>query len=276
MDEAGFEILSRETINMHWLYDLPTWLMALLIVTLLVSVSLTGLYITHQRLHRGNLTDHIDNGTVGWFFSGLTLFYGLLLGLLTVAAWGSYNQTITIASQEAATIATLYRDLAGYPKTAQNELRYQLRQYVHLVIEKSWPAQRQGKLPTSETVVLNLFQKHLFSLEQFSQSQLVIHAETIRAYNSLVELRRQRLEAINGGVPGVIWAVVLLGAMATIFFSYCFVVKSYPLHATLTGVLSAMIGLLIFLLVVLDHPFWGEVSVSSDAYKAVLYNLMIP
>lgn len=265
-----------DIIDMHWLYDLPTWLLALLIVTLFVSVSLVGLFLTHRRLHRSTLTDQIDNGTVGWFFSGLTLFYGLLLGLLTVAAWGNYNQTMTIVSQEAATIATLYRDLAGYPKPAQNELRYRLRQYVQLVIEKSWPAQQQGKLPTSETAVLNLFQKHFFGLDGFSQSQLVLHAETIRAYNSLVELRRQRLEAINGGVPGVIWAVVLLGAMATIFFSYCFVVKSYLLHATLTGVLSAMIGLMVFLLVVLDHPFWGEVSVSSDAYKAVLYNLMIP
>lgn len=261
---------------MLWLYGLPTWLLALLIVTLFVTLSLSGLYLVHRRLHRTALSDHIDNGTVGWFFSGLTLFYGLLLGLLTVAAWGNFNQTTTIASQEAATIATLYRDLAGYPKTAQNELRYRLRQYVHVVIEKSWPAQQQGKLPTTETAVLNLFQKHLFSLEEFSEGQLVLHAETIRAYNSLVELRRQRLEAINGGVPGVIWAVVLLGAMATIFFSYCFVVKSFLLHATLTGVLSAMIGLMVFLLVVLDHPFWGEVSVSSDAYKAVLYNLMIP
>lgn len=261
---------------MLWLYNLPTWLLLLLIVGLFVGSSLTGLYLVHRKLHTGTLPDEIDNGTVGWFFSGLTLFYGLLLGLLTVAAWGNYNQATSIASQEAATLATLYRNSAGYPKKVQNELRYRLRQYTHVVIERSWPAQQQGKLPTSETLVLNLFQKYLFGLNGLTGSQLVVHAETIRAYGSLVELRRQRMEAIQGGVPGVIWVVVLLGALATIGFSYCFVVRRYLLHATLTGVLSAMIGLLVFLLVVLDHPFWGEVSVSSTAYQAVLDNLLIP
>ncbi len=104
----------------------------------------------------------------------------------------------------------------------------------------------------------------------------MLHGETIRSYNQLVELRRQRLQSIQSGVPGVIWAVVLLGAGATLIFSYCFVVTSFRLHALLTGLLALIIGLLIFLLVVLDHPYWGEVSVSADPYRDVLTNLMIP
>lgn len=261
---------------MLWLYNIPTWLLALLLMGGLVILALAGLRLVHRRLHRRWLTTQVDNGTVGWFFSGLTLFYGLLLGLLTVATWGNYNQTMTIASQEAATIATVYRNLAAYPKPAQDELRYRLRQYIRAIIERSWPAQQQGQLPTSETKVLNLFQHYFLSLSQLNAVQLVVHGETIRSYNHLVELRRQRLESIQNGVPGVIWVVVLVGAVATIVFSYCFVVENFRLHALLTGILSAIIGLLIFLLVVLDHPFWGEVSVSPAAYQLVLTQLMLP
>ncbi len=259
---------------MLWFYNLPTWLLAGLIVTLFVAAALVGLFALYRHRQQRGSTDPIDNGTVGWFFSALTLFYGLLLGLLTVAAWGSYNQAVSIASREAATLASLYRDTAAYPKPLQDTLRYHLRRYVHQVIEQSWPAQRQGRLPTQETAVLNLFQKRLLSLEGLSPTQLVVHGETLRAFNTVVELRRQRLEALQSSVPGVIWTVVLLGAVATVLFSYGFVVEQYWLHATLTGVLSAMIGLLVFLLVVLDHPYWGEVSVSADAYRSVLDNLM--
>lgn len=102
----------------------------------------------------------------------------------------------------------------------------------------------------------------------------MVHSETIRAYNSLIDFRRQRQEALKGGVPGVLWFVVLLGAVATIGFSYCFVVASYGLHALLTGVLAGMIGLLVFLLVVLNHPYWGEISVSAEPYQLVLSTLM--
>lgn len=259
---------------MRWIYDIPTWSLALLTMAVFVGVALIGLAITHRRVHRSSAANSIDNGTVGWFFSAVSLLYGLLLGLLTVAAWGGYNQATAIASQEASSIAVLYRDLAGYPDTARDQMRKPLSDYVRVVVEVSWPAQRQGFMPDSETVVLNQFQKILMNQRGLSPEQLVVHSETIRAYNNLVELRRQRMEALKGGVPGVLWLVVLLGAVATILFSYCFVVESYPLHALLTGVLSAMIGLLVFLLVVLDHPYWGEISVSPDAYKLVLDSLI--
>lgn len=259
---------------MRWMYNLPTELLGLLIIAFFVGPALSGLALIHRRMHGSTVPDAIDNGTVGWFFSGVSLLYGLLLGLLTVAAWGSYNEATSIASREASSAAVLYRDLAAYPDEARDAMRKQVRDYTQVIITDSWPAQRRGEQPDSETVVLNQFQKLLMNQSGLSPEQLVVHAETIRAYNSLVELRRQRFEAINNGVPAVLWAVVLLGAAATIFFSYCFVVKSYPLHALLTGVLSAMIGLLVFLLVVLDHPYWGTISVSPDPYQLVLDSLM--
>lgn len=259
---------------MRWMYDIPTWALALIVVTVFVGLALGGLAIAHRQIHRSVAADAIDNGTVGWFFSGVSLLYGLLLGLLTVAAWGGYNQATSIASQEASSVAVLYRDLAGYSDRPRDQMRQQLRDYVRVVIHISWPAQRQGMLPDSETVVLNQFQKLLMNQSGLTPEQLVTHSETIRAYNSVVDLRRQRLEVLKSGVPSVLWLVVLLGAVATIVFSYCFVVESYFLHAFLTGILAAMIGLLVFLLVALDHPYWGQISVSSDAYQLVFATLM--
>lgn len=261
---------------MHWMYNLPPWALALLIVTGFLGMALMGLAFTHRRLHQSGAANSIDNGTVGWFFSSVSLLYGLLLGLLTVAAWGSYNQATTVASQEASATAVLYRDLAAYPDVARDAMRKQVRDYVTVIVTLSWPAQRRGLLPDSETVVLNQFQKLLLSQTGLTNEQLVVHSETIRAYNSLIDLRRQRQEALKDGVPGVLWLVVLLGAVATIGFSYCFVVESYRLHALLTGVLAGMIGLLVFLLVVLDHPYWGEISVSPEPYQLVLSTLMNP
>ncbi|MBO0952922.1 bestrophin-like domain [Fibrella forsythiae] len=261
---------------MHWMYNLPTWLLALLIMSFFVGLALLGLTFTHRSLRQNKPVDSLDNATVGWFFSAVSLLYGLLLGLLTVAAWGSYNQAINITSQEASAAAVLYRDLAAYPDATRDPMRQQLRRYISVIITQSWPAQRRGLLPDSETVVLNQFQKQLLNQRELSGEQLVVYTETTRAFNNLVELRRQRMEVVHGGVPGVLWLVVLLGAMATTGFSYCFMVKSYPLHALLTGVLAGMIELLVFLLVVLDHPYWGEISVSPVPYQLVLSTLMDP
>ncbi len=49
--------------------------------------------------------------------------------------------------------------------------------------------------------------------EPTTETGKILHQEAIRTFNSLVELRRLRAESISGSVPGVIWYVVLLGAL---------------------------------------------------------------
>ena len=261
---------------MLWLYNLPTWLFALLTVGFFVAMAMTGLLIIHRRINQGILAALIDNNTVGWFFSGVTVLYGLLLGLLTVATWSSYTQATGIASQEAATLAVLYRNLAGYPPPQRTQLQTQLRAYTHFIVYESWPLQRRGYIHDGESAALVRLQRPLMAFEPTTEGGKIIHAEAIRTFNALVELRRLRAESISGSVPGVIWYVVLVGGFLTLAFAYLFLVKHFWLHGLLISMLAGLIGLLIFLIAALDHPYWGEVSVSPSAYELVLEKVMQP
>lgn len=259
---------------MIWLYNLPTWLFALLTIISCVGLALLGLLLIHRRLNTGTFATLIDNGTVGWFFSGVTVLYGLLLGLLTVATWNNYTQATGLASQEAASLAVLYRDLAGYPRLERIELQSQLRTYTRFIIDQSWPLQRRGLIHDGESAELVRLQGPLMAFEPTTETGKIIHLEAIRAFNSVVELRRLRSESISGSVPGVIWYVVLMGGLLTLVFGYLFVVKAFWLHGVLVSLFAAVIGLLIFLIASLDHPYWGEVSVSPQAYELVLTKVM--
>lgn len=257
-----------------WLYDLPSWLFALLTMGLFVSLSWAGLFLFHRRLHQGKLATLIDNGTVGWFFSGVTVLYGLLLGLLTVATWGNFTQATQLASREAASIAVLYRDLSAYPPAQRVHLQTQLREYTQFIVQQSWPLQQRGLIHDGESQKLVDLQGPLMAYEPTSEGGIIIHAQAIQTFNSLVELRRLRAESIGGSVLGVIWQVVLLGGLITLVFSYFFLVKSFWFHGLLISLLGSVIGLLIFLIAALDHPYWGEVSVSPAAYELVLAKVM--
>ena len=270
-----FYLVDHSPRVMIWLYEIPIWLLALVIVGATVLLALGGLRLVHRWLHGSSLVAHIDNGTVGWFFSGVTVLYGLTLGLLTVATWQNYTTAAGIASQEAAALAVLYRDLSGYPPSAGQPLQAQLRAYTTAIVQQSWPAQRRGLANDQERVLLTRFQGGLLHTEVASASQQVLHGQAIETFNKLVELRRQRIESISVSVPGVLWAAVLVGALLTIIFSYCFVVVSLRLHALLTGLLALMLGVMIFVIAALDHPYLGEVSVSPDAYQVVLDKVMV-
>lgn len=96
--------------------------------------------------------------------------------------------------------------------------------------------------------------------------QQTLQAEALTAFNKLIEARRARLAAVDTGIPGVFWLVILGGTFTTIFIAYFFHVSSRRFHLILTGTFGGFVGCVVFLVAAVDNPFRGQVSVSADAY----------
>ena len=195
---------------MELIYDGPAWVKGPVCVLGFVVPAMIGLWLVHrglnQRLKLGETL--VDNGVVGWFFSGTLTLYGITLGLIAVTTWESSRGVAGIASHEAATIAALYRDTSGFASPLREELHGKLREYTHFVIEKAWPAQRRGEILNDGNRMLDEFQSQLYANEPNTEGLKILQAEALKAYNELVELRRQRTDAVNQRVPEVIWAAL--------------------------------------------------------------------
>ena len=261
---------------MLWIYDLPTWLFGVLTVAATTGISLTGLLLTYRlidkRLPAWNTL--IDNEVVGAFLSQILTLYGITLGLIAVATWETATQVSGYASQEAAVITALYRDLNGYPSPIREDLRGQLRGYTRAIVEVEWPAQRRNRIVDDGTRLLTNLHDRLMAFEPTTKGQEIVHAEAFNALNRMVEARRQRVEAVGTSIPGVLWAVVFAGAAIAVGCSYFFQIHDLKVHSLMTAGLGATIGLLIFLIAAMDHPYLGEVSVPDDAYKLILERVM--
>jgi hypothetical protein len=92
-------------------------------------------------------------------------------------------------------------------------------------------------------------------------------------YNEVAALRRQRLHGIGGGLPSVMWSVVLIGALLTITVTYLLEINR-KLHFILTGFLSMFIGLIVFVIASLDRPLSGPLAIGPRPYQLVLDRLI--
>jgi hypothetical protein len=259
-------------VILELMHDISNWLLATACVLGFVVPAVIGLWVVHLVIYRRfKLSETlVDNGVVGWFFSGAITIYGITLGLIAITTWENSSHVSDIASREAATIAALYSDSAGFGSPLADQLRAKLREYTRFVIEKAWPAQRRGEILNDGNRVLDEFQGLLLANEPNTEGLRIVQTEVFDTFNELLELRRQRTEAVNQGVPHVIWLVIVLGGALTIAVSYCFQVQQFRLHLLLTTSLAAMIGLLVFLISALDRPYRGAVSVEPTAYQIVL------
>ncbi|HKP04580.1 MAG TPA: hypothetical protein VJU77_14610 [Chthoniobacterales bacterium] len=255
------------------LLRLPPWIFGIIVVTTFVVLAIGGLFV-FQLLARGRLrlVEHLNNQVI-FFASMIGMFYSLTAGMIAVGVWTSYRNAENVVSSEATAIGCLYRDVTGYPEPAKTQMQIEIRAYVDFLLNRAWPLQRQG-LPTDEaTRMLTNLEHLLVQFEPTTSGQQILHSQVMTQYNQVAALRRQRLNAIGGGLPSVMWSVVLIGAFLTITITYLLDINR-KLHFILTGFLSMFIGLVVFVIASLDRPLSGPLAIDSHSYQLVLDRLI--
>ena len=94
--------------------------------------------------------------------------------------------------------------------------------------------------------------------------------EALRQLDQLTEARRTRLVLASGAVPGVLWFVLFGGAVLTTGFTLFFGTENLRVQAAMTGILAFLIFSGLLVIIVIDHPYAGPVSVQPEALSAVL------
>ena len=79
-----------------------------------------------------------------------------------------------------------------------------------------------------------------------------------------------RLVASEEGVPAVLWAVLIFGAIATVGFTYLFGLASTWAHRLMVVTLAGVIGLVLFTVGALEHPFSGGARIGTGFFELVL------
>ena len=67
--------------------------------------------------------------------------------------------------------------------------------------------------------------------------------------------------------------VVAIGALITVGMAWFYNTRSTRAHYGLVGMMSLMFGPMVFLIVAMDHPLWGQFSVSSDPFSEVIEDI---
>jgi hypothetical protein len=105
-------------------------------------------------------------------------------------------------------------------------------------------------------------------LSQKADEQL--YAEGLDQVQRLGDARRMRLVAAEEGIPGVLWSVLIFGGIAAVGFTYLFGLENTWAHRLMVVTLAAVIGLVLFTIGAMEHPFSGGARISTEAFDLVL------
>ena len=258
------------------LFHLPLLVAAPVVIGSMCLFAILGLLAT-RRWILPRLRVRVSDGEFsGTMVQAIMVFYGLAVALIAVSVWETYSEVASDVSHESTRLGALYRDVSGYPEPIRTELQEELRGYTRYLVDEAWPVHRQGGHPTRGIEWMNRFQSTLVTFEPVTEGQRILHAETLRAYNLMIDARRLRLEAMLTRLPGLLWGVVLFGAAISLVASYFFDVEDGRLHGIMVTLLAAFIGLVMVMILAFDRPFHGELGIGPQDYQMAYDELMRP
>jgi len=252
-----------------FLERLPLWLLAIVLLASLWSTVLVGLWVFRRHVLPRLQVNFNNAYYVAPLMQSSMLLYSMIAALTAVGAWTRYTEVSRIVSAEATAITTLWRDLGGYPEPLAVSTRDVLRGYTDQVINGAWPQLRRGQIPSEGVEWMDRLQRLLYSFEPTTEGQKILHGETLRAFNHLVEQRRQRLDAAQAGLPGVFWFVLLAGAVAGITLGQLFYIENARFQASMLLGLASSLAMVLLVIFALDTPFTGDISISPRSYQLI-------
>jgi hypothetical protein len=240
----------------NFVYDIPLEKLAIYFSLIAVTAMVVGMLIIKPvlRLFIGSPPDL--NESISYGTAGFSLFYGLLLGLLTVSAYQNNAQVRQAILNEATSLGALYADMSSYPEPIRSEVKAMLRDYTLFTIHRDWPAHRNGEFLNGGANRTNAMRQRLASFEPETAGQEIIHAQTIAAFQGFAEARQQRLTGVITEIPNVLWYAVLVGAAINLILFVMLRMRFF--QQFILGTITAFfLGVILFVIVALDDPLRG-------------------
>jgi hypothetical protein len=97
-----------------------------------------------------------------------------------------------------------------------------------------------------------------------------LYAEGLDQIQILADARRMRLVAAEEGIPGVLWVILIFGGIAAVGFTYLFGLENTWAHRLMVVTLAAVIGLVLFTIGAMEHPFSGGARIGTEAFDLIL------
>jgi Protein of unknown function (DUF4239) len=253
-----------------WIYQLPLPILGFGVTTLSVVVGLAFSLIAERF---GWTVGPGGNEAAGFRHAAVGVVYAVALALIVVNVQSRFDLVEQAVEMEANQAGDLFATFGGLAPDVRDHLRRELVDYLSSVINVEWPKVQaaQTSEPTEQLARHLIDEIVAYHPKDAHEEDLYPHLVT--DVHHLLDARRTRLAMGLEGLNGPTWRVIVLGALLTLFFASLFHAERRRVQLLTMALTSAMFGLMIFLILAMDHPLLGQFSVQPDPLREQLVRL---
>jgi hypothetical protein len=279
-----------EEVTLGW----ETWFLLLVCVfagigtgvVLHFVVSPVGRWFSSHKV----LSEHHE--IAGHFIGVVGVIYAVLIAFVVVTAWQSHRRAEDLTMDEQRSVGDLFQIDGAYHASYQtaNVSRVVLARYL-AATSGEWQQMKKGmplcgeysKPPKACSIkdkddVAELATDNCgydvvqltFATDPHQADDAVLYHDGVALARTISDERREiRIHYRERTLPSVIWMAFLLGALILATMTYCVTGQNQRSQLVRTASFFGMIGMMVALALVFDHPFMGKMQIDGDDWGSM-------
>jgi hypothetical protein len=242
------------------------WLLFVLVILASVAFAVGAILAANRIISSSIGKEH--NSVLSPFLTTVALVYGALLGFTVVVAWEQFSSAEVNVANEASTLATMYRQTVAMPAQEQRDIRVLLRKYTSAVKGPEWRKQEQNEgAATSDvarTAITQMYQ--VIGRQDPNAASSAINGEFLGQLTVLASERNTRVLDAEPRIPALLWFGLLFGGVLLVGLTAFLRLDSTRAHVILSSAVALLLGLLLFVIYCLDHPFGAQIGITPEPF----------
>lgn len=242
-----------------------SYVLGLIVVVVSTLLAVGGMLLVRRLIDLKTLNSYHE--VAGYFLSIIGTLYAVLLGFVIVDAMNNLQNARMVAEQEANALCNVYLVSEGLSQGCRNRLRFACSKYADAVINDEWRTMRLGESSPKAVVALMGIWTTAARFKPSDPGEEGVHQAILSEVGNLSNNRRDRLVGSAHGVAPLMWAVLILGGVFTVVFTYFFGAASVAAQVLMTVIVSITLSLNVFLVFVFGYPYATELGVRPEALR---------
>lgn len=211
------------------------------------------------------------------FSARATTLFAVLLVFTIVSEFNHVDDAEGTAQREATALAQIVRDAGPFPGAVRASIRTAVGAYATTVVHREWPSLgRSGQPSSTAATQLNAIERTIQSYQPRGATAAAFYTQEVDQLEVLVGARRDRLQAAIHEIPNELLWLIFAGGIVFIATMLTFSAAKDSLLMAHIGLLAALTGGGLLIVVMFNYPFSGSVAISNAAFHQGVLQGLVP
>lgn len=237
---------------------MDTFFDGVLIIGGSLAISLGGMWLVRTKVPRQTLLENHE--VAGYMLSIVGTLYAILLGLIVVNVQSKFEVANQMAMTEANCLSDVAHLAALYSDSTRRAIHGHLYDYAVAAKEQDWSKVSTGEMQEATIKPYRALWKTINKMELQGSKQESGFSNVLSTMAQLSDARRFRMVATRNGLSPILWAVLIIGEVLIVWFTYFFFVENIKAQTLMTSFVVIFLSLNLLLVFLYDNPYRSELG----------------